>query len=126
LTWYANLSEEAAYFVKRTDKHWHYLFYLPVILNWLIPFTVLITRKAKRSEKLLFRVCLVVMAGHWLDLYLMIMPVFEVAPRFGLYEILSFAGYSALFTLVLLGRLKRIRLVPVKDPYLEESLTLHN
>ena len=126
LIWYANISEEAAYFVRRTGEGWNYLFYLPMILNWLIPFTALVTRRAKRSERLLFRVCIVIMAGHWLDLYLMIMPVFEITPRFGLDEILSFAGYSALFTLVLLGRLKRIRLVPVKDPYLEESLTLHN
>ena len=126
LIWYANISEEAAYFVRRTGRGWNYLFYLPMILNWLIPFTALVTRKAKRSERMLFRVCIVVMAGHWLDLYLMIMPVFEITPCFGLYEILSFAGYSALFILLLLGRLRRIRLVPVKDPYLEESLTLHN
>ena len=43
----------------------------------------------------------------------------------GLIEIGTFVGFLSLFWLVTLGALGRLNLVPLKDPYLEESLHHH-
>jgi hypothetical protein len=42
-------------------------------------------------------------------------------PAIGLLELLIFAGYAGLFVAIVVRSLARAPLVPVNDPYLEES-----
>ena len=126
IIWYANIAEEVAYFVKRHEDGWYIPFYFTVLLKWFIPFLALISRSAKRNEKRLFQICIVVIIGHWLDMYTMILPVFEKTPSFGFYEILIFVGYASLFAFILLRKLGKNPLIPSKDPLLEESIHLRN
>ena len=125
LIWYANISEEAAYYVVRTNEHWAFYFFLNPVLNWLIPFIVLLPKNAKKHENTLLRVSVVLLAGRWLDLYMMIMPAFQGIPRFGIYELTVFAGYASLFVLIMLSWLSKKPPIPINDPYLEESIHLH-
>ncbi|MBI2839180.1 MAG: hypothetical protein HYX75_12760, partial [Acidobacteria bacterium] len=74
LVWYANLPEEVTFFQKQTTGGWLSLFILNFGLNWVIPFLTLMPRAAKRSEGVMLKVCTVLMIGHWLDLYLMVIP----------------------------------------------------
>ncbi len=123
LIWYSNLPEETSYYIFRHFGGWGSLSFLNVILNWLIPFLVLLPRSTKRNDKIMLQVAIVVLIGHWLDLYIMIMPVFqEREPVFGLWEIGPLVGMLALFFFLSLRFLSRKRILPVKDPYLIESL----
>lgn len=74
LIWYANLPEETAYFVRRLQGPWASLFYLNLLLNWVIPFFALLSRRVKQSPEAMGRVCVVVLLGRWLDLLLMVVP----------------------------------------------------
>ncbi|HDY87745.1 MAG TPA: hypothetical protein ENH82_06455 [bacterium] len=125
LIWYTNITEEISYFIRRLDGGWYLPFYLTVLLKWFIPFIALISRPAKRNEKRLFQICIVVIIGHWVDLYTLILPVFEKSPLFSFYEIFIFLGFVSLFAFIVIRRLGNISLIPVKDPYIEESLRLH-
>jgi len=94
-----------------------------VLLNWLVPFFLLLTRAGRKSDGCVLAAALAIVAGHWLDLYLVVAPpVVGAAPRLGLQEFLPFAGACALFLLVGLRTLSRQNLVPIGDPYLVESL----
>jgi hypothetical protein len=68
-------------------------------------------------------VCAVLLVGRWLDLYLMIAPPFgqPAAEEVALQAGLLFGG-SGLFYLALSRALGGAPLVPVKDPFLVESL----
>jgi hypothetical protein len=68
----------------------------------------------------------VLLCGHWLDLYLLIMPEVLEAPAAGPLEILLPLGYSALFFSLTFRALGRASLVPLHDPYLEESLGIRD
>ena len=74
LIWYTNIPAEAAYFSRRMNGGWLVLSLLNVALNWVVPFFALIRRDVKRDRALLGAVCVVVLAGRWVDLYLMIFP----------------------------------------------------
>ncbi len=88
LIWYANISEETVYFVRRTEGLWGPLFVLNLALNWAIPFFALMPRAAKRTASVLLKVALVMLAGRWLDLYLSVLPpVLGASPAFGFAEI---------------------------------------
>jgi hypothetical protein len=123
LIWYTNIPEETTYFLRRLHGQWHVLFIANVAFNWLVPFVLLLRRDAKRHRTTLALVAAVVLAGRWLDLYLMIFPsVVGEAPRIGLWEIGLTAGGIGCFGLVLVWILRGAPAVPIADPQLAESL----
>jgi hypothetical protein len=122
LIWYGNLPDEITHYLRRTSGAWQPLFLLNPIVNWIAPFLLLIRWHAKHNARVLILVCLLLMFGHWLDLYLLIMPDLFQAPVFGLPEALIPLGYFALFACLTSRALARAPLMPVHDPFLEESL----
>ncbi len=127
LIWYANLPEETGYYLKRHFGSFGVLAVLNICLNWLIPFTILLFRKTKRSEKSLLLASAIVLVGHWTDLYMMIFPPLldTAVPVFGLLEIGIVVGIVGVTLWVVLARISKGNMVPTKDPYLQESLNLH-
>ena len=123
LIWYSNIPEETSYYVFRHFGGWGSLSFLNVLLNWMIPFLVLLPRATKRSDKVMLQVALVILAGHWLDLYIMVMPVtFGPEPLFSIWEVGPIVGVLGLFFWLVLRKLQKQNLVPLNDPYLVESL----
>ncbi|HEV2401371.1 MAG TPA: hypothetical protein VGS27_30830 [Candidatus Sulfotelmatobacter sp.] len=126
LIWYANLPDETVYYVRRLHGFWQPLFVLNLFLNWVVPFFALLPRMNKQRAGILVRVSIVLLAGRWLDLYLMIMPPFSGGkPHIGIWEIGLVAGLVGVFGLGFFAALRRAPLVPVRDPYLAESLHYH-
>lgn len=126
LIWYGNLPEEVTHYVLRTRDPWLGLFALNVVLNWGLPFLVLLGRRAKRSPRVLLAVAGVVLAGRWLDLHLLIRPPLAAGgPAPGWLEAASLLGYTGLFVLVVRWALTAAPAVPRRDPLLEESRTYH-
>jgi len=116
LIWYGNIPEEITYYARRTEGPWLVLFALNFVINWVLPFTVLLSAKAKCKPRVLAVVAASLLVGHWLDLYLMIMPAREPTPVAGIYEVAIAAGYLALAYLVVGANLRRAPLVPLADP----------
>ncbi len=123
LIWYANVSDEARFYVHRTQGAWGKLFLLNLLLNWTIPFLVLLQRRAKETTRVLVAVALVILAGRTLDLYLLIYPAaVGYGPVFGPYEFGMISGAAALFALMFARVANQAPLVPCRDPYLLEQL----
>jgi hypothetical protein len=123
LIWYVNNPEETSWLTRRMNATWAPLFLLNLVLNWAIPFVVLLPRATKQSAPILAAVSLVVLAGRWLDLYLVILPTRgepQLASAF--WEIGLLAGAVGLFALVFFVSLSKANVIPVGDPFLLESL----
>jgi hypothetical protein len=72
---------------------------------------------------MLLQAAICILIGHWLDLYIMVMPsAFPASPPVGIWEVGAFAGSVALCFWVTFRVLASRNLVPIKDPYLVESL----
>lgn len=126
LIWYSNISEEGIYFTERMKGGWMPLFVANVVVNWVVPFVVLMSRAAKRNPTILGRVAVVVLFGHWLDLYMNVMPAVQPkAPFFTPWEFAVGGLTVAAVLLLVLRSLEKTELVPVGDPLLEESLHYH-
>jgi hypothetical protein len=125
LIWYGNIPEEVTHYVKRTNGPWLWLFALNLVVNWLIPFIVLLPARTKRNPAALKIVCALLLCGHWLDLYILIMPSVWNRPRIAFPEIAIAAGYSSLLYLLFLRGLEAAPLAPLSDPVLaaERSAT---
>ncbi len=101
------------------------LFYADIIINWFIPFVVLMPKKPARRLKVVVPIIILLMIGHWIDLYLQIMPGVTGTNNFGFIEIGTFLGYAGLFALVIARTLSSALLVPKNHPYLGECLDHH-
>jgi len=118
LIWYSNIPEEVTHYVRRTSGPWVYLFALNPIMNWVVPFAGLLSAAAKRRPRVMAAVCVVLLFGHWLDLYMLIMPTLWPAPSIGFTEVALAGGYVALFYLAFTRNLAKAPIIPVNDPVL--------
>jgi hypothetical protein len=118
LIWYGNIPDEVTHYVARTNGPWLFLFALNLMANWVAPFLVLLSVRAKCTTRVLKVIAVLLLGGHWLDLYLLATPSVWSAPKFGPLEITIAAGYLALIFLVFTRRLGQAPVVPVHDPIL--------
>jgi hypothetical protein len=127
LIWYANIPEESVYFIERLETSpYSSIFYLNLILNFVLPFLLLMTRDAKRQLSMLKLVCPIIIVGHWFDFYNMVTPgVMQENGGIGFMEIGTALIYAAVFLLVVLSSLPKIPLYGKNDPMLQESLNHH-
>jgi len=126
LIWYANIPEETIYFKTRLQGPYRGIFWFNLIVNFVAPILILMTRGSKRSYAVMTFMAMALVLGHWLDFYQMVMPG-TVGEHFSLgwYEwgmLVFFTGILMFFT----GRaLAKAPLVPKYHPYFKESLIHH-
>ncbi|WP_395627463.1 quinol:cytochrome C oxidoreductase [Daejeonella sp.] len=123
LIYYANIPEETVYFYKRWEPEYLPWFWLNIIINFLAPLLVLMARDSKRQMNRLMYVCIILLCGHWLDYYMMIMPgTVESHRGFGIIEIGIAIGFVGLFMFFTLNQISKRSLVAKNHPFLEESI----
>lgn len=125
LIWYANIPEEVTYFQDRWENY-KFLWVTNLVVNFIFPFLVLMSRDAKRNMAFLLVTGVVIICGHWLDMYLMVMPgTVKANYGIGLLEIGMFVGFTGLFVFVTLNALTKAALVPKNHPFLDEAAHHH-
>jgi hypothetical protein len=125
LIWYGNIPDEATYYQLRTGPAWLFWFAGNVVVNWAIPFVALLSRSAKRNPRTLQAVAIVLLAGRWIDVYLMVAPRAAGSASWGLLEIALAAGYATVAWSIVSGALSRRPLIARHDPRLEACLHHH-
>ena len=125
LIWYANIPEESIYYTMRQDSSYHFFFVINVVINFIAPFLLFMTRDGKRNPKIITFVAIAILVGHWNDLYLSIYPgVFNgefISP--GLMEIGLFLVFGGIFVWWTLAAIAKRNLIAINHPYIEESAT---
>jgi hypothetical protein len=74
LIWYANIPEETVYFRIRSQGPYRGLFFLNLVLNFVCPFLILMKKATKRNYTIVTFMCVLIIFGHWIDFYQMVMP----------------------------------------------------
>jgi len=143
LIWYGNVGEETIYFKQRLDNY-PVLFFGNLVINFVLPFLVLMRNDTKRKLGTMVFVATIVFLGHWMDFFLMIKPgvlhtthelMGDAAAHHhgltagfslpGFLEIGTMLGFLGFFLYFSFSMLTRTALVPQKDPYLAESMHHH-
>jgi hypothetical protein len=122
LIWYANMPEEVTYYVARIEDY-KLMYFGMFFINFAFPMLILMSRDAKRNAGILTVVGLIILAGHWMDMYLMI-TVGSMGPtaHFGIFEIGMALLLAGIFIRVVLVNLTKAPVTPVHHPYLDESI----
>lgn len=121
LYWYANIPEEVIYYVARIDQY-PVIYWGMFLINFTIPMLILMSREAKRNPGILMAVCLIIILGHWTDVFMLVTPgSMGEHGSIGLIEIGLFMTFAGIFTFYILNTLTKAPLMPKNHPYLDES-----
>jgi hypothetical protein len=92
------------------------------IINFAFPMLILMSRDAKRNARILTFVGLMILVGHWLDVYIMISAgALGANATIGALEIGMALLMTGVFIFVVLRNLSKAPLTPVNHPFLDES-----
>jgi hypothetical protein len=126
LIWYANIPEETGYFKIRVQGPYRGIFFLNLILNFGCPLLILMKKSSKRSYTLLTFMAILIIFGHWIDFWQMVMPgtMYENA------QIMPFEfGIALLFIGIIMWRVgvyfSTNSLTAKNHPFLKESMIHH-
>jgi len=127
LIWYANIPEEVAYFTARLEvENYKFLFWFSMIINFIAPIILLMSRDAKRNNGRLIFVGCIILLGHWLNSYLLVTPgTLGAHGHIGFTEIGMGLGFAGLFIYLVLNALTKQPLETKNHPFLDESKHLH-
>ena len=125
LIWYANIPEEVTYFVTRIEDY-TIPFFTMFALNFIFPFLVLMNSDYKRIPWFIVMAGMIILVGHYMDVYNMIMPA-TVGDRwgFGLSEISALALFTGLFIILVFYSLSKAPLLAKGNPFIKESENFH-
>ena len=125
LIWYADIPEEITYFVTRIQLY-NLPFFGAVVMNFVFPLLILINTDFKRISWVLVMAGTVILLGHYIDFFNMIMPGTVGDQWFiGVSEIASVLFFLGLFIYVVFTALTKAPLLPKRNPFIEESKHFH-
>ena len=126
LIWYANIPEETIYFKPRMQGVYRGVFFLNLITNFAVPFLLLMRKGAKRNYTTITFLAVLIILGHWVDFYQMVMPgTVHEHFVFGWFEFGILALYAGLIMFFVGRGLAKKPLLAKYHPFTKES-TIHH
>ncbi len=126
LIWYANISEETIYFKNRFEGAYSGIFYLNLVINFLAPLLIYMSRSSKRNYATVTFMSVALLFGHWLDLYQMVFgSTFKDYVPLNLFDFGIAAGFVGLIMWQTGRVLSKFPMLPGNHPFLKESIIHH-
>ena len=114
--WYGNLPEETGFLAVRLfDEPWAAVSFSVLLLNFLLPFPILLLQWVKRAPTALAGISALILVGMWLERYVLVVPSVwqEDWLPLGWVELGMLLGFFALFTLAFRAWM---RIFPIRIP----------
>ncbi len=125
LIWYANIPEEGTYFVMRFAEY-KTLFLSMLVMNFVFPILLLINSDFKSKPWFVIIGGLVILAGHYIDLFIMIMPgTVGASWSFGIPEISATFFFLGIFIFTVFSAFAKADPIAKGNPFLQESEHYH-
>ena len=122
LIWYSNIGEEVAYYMMRIENY-KVMYFGMFVVNFVFPMLLFMSREAKRHSGILTLVGLIILAFHWVDVYIMVCAgSMGATAKIGILEIGMVVLMTGIFIRVILNNLTKAPISPVNHPFLDESV----
>jgi hypothetical protein len=122
LIWAANLPEENVWFLSRSIGGWKVVAGAIVLGHFVLPFVLLLSRSLKLRPRLLSAIAAWQLLMHGVDLYWIVNGASGSPPLPHWTVLTAFIGVGGAAIALALFRARGRYTVPVKDPFLAESL----
>ena len=123
LIWIANVPDEVPWYILRINGGWGWVGAFLVVFHFVVPFFLLLSRDLKRNPRPLALLAVWILLVHFVDLYWLVMPHLDPGgPRPSLWDLTACVGVGGLAVAFTVLRMRGSAAVPLRDPYLDESL----
>lgn len=123
LIWYANIPEETIYFKIRMHGPYKFFYWINIVLNFVAPILILMPRPNKRNYFVVTLVAVIILLGHWIDFYQMVMPATVGENwKIGWFEIGIVCGFIGLILFLVSNKLTKAKLIPQNHPLMKETV----
>ena len=120
IIWGGNLSEEIPWYIRRMQGTWGRVGLLLVLLNFALPFFLLLFRNVKRRTGSLLLVAGLVLVMRLVDMYWMVLPAFGGGDVHVTWmNILLPFGMGGIWLAYFSWQLQQMPILPVHDPRME-------
>ena len=126
LQWYSHQPEETVYWVPRLLGAYQPIFIGMLIMNFVIPFLLLISSDFKKVSGIIMAAGFFIIIGHYMDVFMLISPA-TVGDQwsFGISEIATLLFFIGLFIFVVFTSLTKAPLHAKGNPFMKESEHYH-
>ena len=125
LIWYSNIPEEVTYFITRIEDY-SIPFFGMLVMNFIFPLLILMNSDYKRVNYIIVMTGIVIILGHYIDVFNMIMPSAVGDQWFiGIAEIGGFLFFMGLFIFIVFNEISKAPLHALGDPLMGESERFH-
>jgi hypothetical protein len=123
IVWAGNLAHEIPWYLPRFKTSWGWVGVALIVLEFVLPFMLLLSMPLKRNARLLAAVCGLILVMRFVDLMWIALPDFwNSGFHFGWGEVTAPLGIGGVWLWFFLGELPKAPLLPVNSPFLEEAL----
>jgi hypothetical protein len=120
IIWGGNLSDEIPWYLRRMQGIWGSVGLLLVLLNFALPFFLLLFRDVKRRKRSLLIVAGLVLLMRLVDMYWMVLPAFGGGNvRLTWMNLALPLGMGGIWLAYFTWQLQRMPVLPVHDPRME-------
>ncbi len=123
IVWAGNLTGEIPWYLRRIGTSWGWLGVALIVIEFIIPFLLLLSRPLKRNPLALCLVVGIIIVMRWVDLAWIVLPSYY---RQGLHitwlNICVPFGMGCLWLAAFIWQLKSRPLLPINSPNLERAL----
>jgi hypothetical protein len=124
LIWSGNLVEEIPWYLRRLHNGWQWVGVALIVLQFAVPFFLLLSTDIKRNPRRLSVVAGLVLAMRFVDLFWMIEPATPTGGfRIHWLDAVALVGVGGIWLAAFAWQLKQLPLLPIGDPYLAEATT---
>lgn len=123
--WYGNIHEETKYIIHRIHQSpWEPLAWIILGICFALPFCILLSRKIKMRPTAMVALGAIILAGMWLERFILIAPSLWKGHGIplGMIEVLITGGFFGAMALTSLIYLKTFPLLPFLDPLFQAEL----
>jgi hypothetical protein len=122
IIWAGNTKDEIPWYMARAFGSWGAVAVVLIVLYFAMPFLLLLQRGVKRRLHVLSMVAGLLIILSLVDVYWLVAPAYENAPRVYPLDIFAVVGIGGVWVGAFFRELKRWPLLPVHDPRFEGAL----
>jgi hypothetical protein len=126
IIWAANIPEEIPHYLTRWEGGWQYVSLFILVLHFILPYSLLLSRDIKRSPTRLRVVATWIICVRVVDYYWHVAPEFHSEGlSISLLDVALPLALGGIFLSMFVVQLRGSSLLPLNDPGLEKALTHH-
>ena len=123
IIWQGQISDEITWYQPRLAGAWRYVSVGLVLLHFVLPFFLLLSRDLKRNVRRLAVVALLLLVMRWVDLWWLAAPALSPdGVSFHWLDLVAPLGLGGIWVALFTAELRRRPLLPAGEPHLAEAL----